>query len=65
MHFDEQEHPDYLYDKKEFHKISLGGNLALEDLALAAYFKVLENGGTKEQAEQEYFKTFSNEVKRT
>lgn len=61
MHTEEDQHPDYLSDKRRFDSTVRGGRQYIEDLALRAYFAILDNGGTKQQAEDSFFNVFKNE----
>lgn len=63
MKIDEQQHPDYLADKRAFDSITHGGRQALEDAALAAYFAVLDSGGAVQAAQDAFFNVFNNEDK--
>jgi hypothetical protein len=52
-------HPDQLSDWIKTKEIQRGSKQAIEDKAIAAYHKALDDGRTKEEAEKEYFKHFN------
>ena len=54
------EHPDLLQDHIAKKQIRRGGKQAIEDQAIEAYHKALDEGRGKEEAEKEYFKHFNN-----
>jgi len=56
MNIEEKQHPDTLSDWAAFKNINCGGKQAIYDIAIAAYHKSLEQGDTKQQAEDIYFK---------
>jgi hypothetical protein len=58
MRVDEKEHPDQLSDWDKFKKTDRGGNQALEDKALDAYFKVFADGGNEDEAKAAYFNVY-------
>lgn len=58
MYIDEKQHPDYLNDKRKFDATVTGGKSYIEDMALRAYFNVLDAGGSKQDAEKVFYNTF-------
>lgn len=56
----EDQHPDELDDKNRFFGIQVGGREALEDAAIKSYHLIIESGGTRQQAEDAYFKIFAD-----
>jgi hypothetical protein len=52
-------HPDQLTDWIKAKEIRRGSMQAIEDKAIAAYQKALDEGRTKDEAEREYFKHFN------
>jgi hypothetical protein len=56
----QQSHPDTLADYIAFKQIRRGSKQAIEDKAIEAYHKALDEGRGKEKAENEYFKHFNN-----
>jgi hypothetical protein len=52
-------HPDQLTDWIKTKEITRGGKQAIEDKAIEAYHKALDEGMSKEKAEKEYFKRFN------
>jgi hypothetical protein len=52
-------HPDHLTDWIKTKEIQRGSKQAIEDQAIAAYHKALDDGRTKEEAEKEFFKHFN------
>jgi hypothetical protein len=54
------DHPDTLTDYHALKHIRRGSKQAIEDKAIEAYHKALDEGRSKEEAEEEYFKHFNN-----
>jgi hypothetical protein len=52
-------HPDQLTDWIKTKEIKRGSKQAIEDKAIEAYHKALDDGRGKEEAEGEYFKHFN------
>ena len=53
------DHPDALTDYIALKQIHRGSKQAIEDKAIEAYHKALDEGRGKEEAENEYFKHFN------
>jgi hypothetical protein len=53
------QHPDTLQDYHRLKQIRLGSKQAIEDKAIEAYHKALDEG-SREEAVKEYFKHFNN-----
>jgi hypothetical protein len=51
-------HPDAITDWIRAKQIRRGSMQAIEDKAIAAYHKALDEGRGREEAEKEYFKHF-------
>jgi hypothetical protein len=58
-HMTPEPHPDYHQDYHAFKQIKIGGQMAIEDKAIAAYHKALDEGGTREEAERIFFNHFN------
>jgi hypothetical protein len=56
------QHPDALHDYIALKQIRRGSKQAIEDAAIEAYHKALDEGRGKEEAEKEYFKHFNNKL---
>jgi len=52
-------HPDQLTDWIKTKEIRRGGKQAIEDKAIAAYHKALDDGRTKGEAEKIFFSFFN------
>lgn len=52
------QHPDTLTDYIAFKQIRRGSQQSIEDKAIEAYHKAIDEGRGKEEAEEEYFKHF-------
>jgi hypothetical protein len=52
-------HPDQLSDYHKLKQIKVGSKQAIEDKAIAAYHKALDDGRTKEEAEEIFFSFFN------
>jgi len=52
-------HPDQLTDWVKTKEIRRGSKQAIEDKAIAAYHKALDDGRTKEEAEEIFFSFFN------
>lgn len=52
-------HPDQLADWIKAKEQRRGSMQAIEDKAIAAYHKALDDGRTKKEAEKEFFKHFN------
>lgn len=52
-------HPDHLQDWIKTKQIRRGSMQAIEDKAIAAYHKALDEGRGREEAEQRYFSFFN------
>lgn len=55
------QHPDALADYIALKQIRRGSQQAIEDAAIEAYHKALDEGRGKEEAEKEYFKHFNKQ----
>jgi len=53
-------HPDQITDWIKTKEISRGSKQAIEDQAIEAYHKALDDGRTKEEAEEIFFSFFNN-----
>lgn len=58
MRVDEKQHPDYFQDKAAFNGIARGSYQAADDAAIDAYLKVFADGGTEEEAQKQFSKTY-------
>lgn len=54
------EHPDALQDYIALKHIRRGSKQSIEDKAIEAYHKALDEGRGREEAGEEYFKHFNN-----
>ena len=52
------EHPDATIDWHAYKQRTRSAHQAVEDKALDAYHKALDAGGSKVEAEKQYFETF-------
>jgi hypothetical protein len=57
-------HPDELTDRIKLKQIKVGSRQAIQDSAIDAYHKAIEQGRTREEAEEEYFKQFNNSLQK-
>ena len=55
-------HPDALTDWIKTKEQRRGGKQAIEDMAIAAYHKALDDGRTKEEAEKIFFSFFNKKL---
>lgn len=53
-----QDHPDTLTAYQQAKSITRGSMAAADDAAIKAYHRALEEGRSREEAEQQYFETF-------
>jgi hypothetical protein len=53
-------HPDELSDYYRLKQIRRGGQQSIEDKAIEAYHKAVDEGRGKEEAEKRYFSFFNN-----
>jgi hypothetical protein len=52
-------HPDHISDYHRLKEIHRGSKQAIEDSAIEAYHKALDEGRGKEEAEEKYFSFFN------
>jgi hypothetical protein len=55
----QEPHPDYLTAYQQAKAIRLGSMAALDDTAIKAYHDALDEGRSREEAEQIFFKHFN------
>ena len=56
------EHPDELSDWIKTKEIKRGGMQAIENKAIADYHKALDEGKSRAEAEEQYFKHFNKQT---
>jgi hypothetical protein len=55
----QEPHPDQLQDYHRLKAIRRGSRQAIEDKAIEAYHRAIDDGRGREEAESEYFKHFN------